>query len=1072
MSFPPNRPSGPYQNTGTARFSGNSVTLMSFPESRSSLWDSRLMGEKLRLQLCSHRKPQLVLMEKTLRLAQHHVRNCNKPRLHCFFLGSLSVDQDEEGVTVTLDRFDPGRDQDGASGRLPSTVVPGDIVVPFTFSMQMDTPLVTMVQSEAELHHSFKVLQLYVSSRQMLDLSQLLKVKGHVICSPQLDATAFTLSWSAVCPDVVVEAHPVQAVPVIPTALVRSLTSLMPPQLPHSARCQRGFLTMNQTRKLLLILDSDPKASSLPLVGVWLSGITHVCNPQVWAFCLRFLFSSALQDRVLLDSSSFLLVVFSVTHRAPQFYHCRPIMGPGLPHLDYQLLTATESTTLFQQVSAAEGQTLRFQFASDGCHRQVEIFREAQISFSSAPSPAAHLSISDHDSGVEDEDLSPRPSPSPHFLVQQVKRVQPSVPELSLLVDASFTPSDQERVPSRTPLPAGTTSEVPADTNSAPPPGQKNSTSAAPRSAHLHSTPNSNLDQPCTCCHVPSYDFTPISVPQRCTLILHMLPPLSTVLLPVAVTPFLLMLQHLLSLLLLLVATRIHLLLPITTLLHLPSPPFILLLLPPTPTLLLLLLVVRFLSNSAATPPPVFRTAGLPPLQWTHPSVPSGMVADSPAPLCVRRASSLPAPLGVVPSDAYQLLLQQDQQLRLLQAQVQMLLQVQGNLQVSSHHAETQTPRNTASVAVGTGASLFWGDYVHPVLCQEGQDPPPPSPGPLSSSNLPSASSSRTSSHSDPPVSPKPVSRADSVASVQGVACSPPGQHSVSGLQSPVLGESASMYGPADDQQRFYRDLMSQLTSRLQESESKQEEEEPTSRRVSVGSDPAFSSSSSTRKQQSSRGDPVISATLQQLRQLGVDVDQHLCGADRSRHRVMESASTLMCINPAAVLSRLSVSEPADGTPVPECSADLSLEANAIALRYLSDSQLCQLLVGGRAPRPSVTVPVDTVLYPSNMSLASRRYMRRYGLIEEHSSEDEQEVTAQKAPAEALNRKLLPQGQLNRDLKPKTQLLACDAKRRGPDKENRSPRLQALGRTSTGQPEGSVGNILDLSRLRQLPKLF
>ncbi|TMS01812.1 SCL-interrupting locus protein-like protein [Larimichthys crocea] len=253
------------------------------------------------------RRPRLVLLEKALRLAQRHARHSNKPRLHCFFLGSVSVD------------------------------------------------------SEAELHHCFKVL----------------KVRGRVICSQQSDSAAFSLSWSSVCPSVSVDVQPVRPVPIIPTALLRSLTAADRPA-PHANR-QRGFLTMDQTRKLLLLLESDPKASNLPLVGLWLSGVTHVYNPQVWAWCLRFLFSSALQDRVLSESRCFLLVLFGSTHRAPQFFQCRvPGPGPG-PQLDYQLLTASHGA-----------------------------------------SPGASLSVTDQDSGVEDEDLSPRPSPSPHPPAQQV----------------------------------------------------------------------------------------------------------------------------------------------------------------------------------------------------------------------------------------------------------------------------------------------------------------------------------------------------------------------------------------------------------------------------------------------------------------------------------------------------------------------------------------------------------------------------------------------------------------------------------------------------------------------------
>uniref|UniRef100_A0A3B4UTM4 STIL centriolar assembly protein n=1 Tax=Seriola dumerili TaxID=41447 RepID=A0A3B4UTM4_SERDU len=1015
----------------------NSLTPLSFPKSRSSLWDSSPAGEKLHLQLCSHRKPRVVLLEKALRLAQRHVRHSNKPRLHCFFLGSVSVDSDEEGLTVTLDRFDPGRDQTGSLGRVPSALLPGDILVPCLFSTHTETTPDAVVQSEAELHHCFKVLQQFVSSRQTLDLSQLLKVRGRVVCSPQSDATVFGLSWVAVCPSVGVDVQPVRAVPVIPTALLRTLTSVSRP-LQHAANRQRGFLTMDQTRKLLLLLESDPKASNLPLVGLWLSGVTHIYNPQVLAWCLRFLFSSALQDRVLSESGCFLLVLFASTHRAPQFFQCRALgLGPGPAlQLDCDLLTAFQSVTLYQ-VASVDGQTLQCELGSEDRSRQTEVFREAQRSFSSAPPPAA--GVSDQDSGVEDEDLSPRPSPSPHPPAQQTRRVQPSVPELSLLIDSSFTsnhnawqdPGSTHRPP---PPPA-------ADRKSGPPAGIS---SSAPRPVppHLHSTPNSNLQQPCSCCSPNTYTCTSIfSSPRHLPALpqanLHPAPP----------PP----LHHHTP------PPSTHLSAPPPSLHHTP---------PPCPC--------------SHPPPPLVPQCGDSPSP--HPSHPAdpGSPPWLPPPSCVNQQG------GVAPSDTYQLLLHQDRQLRLLQAQVQMLLEAQVKLQSSS-----QTPRSMASIAVGTGASLFWGEPVQTLPHQEVQAPPPSSKLPSSNSPSPPPSLKHSSSHDLSVI--RPVGGAENGDITQQVApCSPSGQHSLSGLHSPVLGESASMYRPAEEQQSFYTNLMTQLTSRLQESDSTHEVDESRRRSLSLvsgrskaSSSASSSSSSSTRrKQQSPGGDPVVSATLRQLQQLGVDVDEDLTESDRTRVRTVESASTLASINPAAVVSRLSVSDPTASALFTGGSVDLSLEANAIALRYLSDSQLSRLSLGGHAPRPEPASSGDSLLSPSNMSLATRKYMRRYGLIEEEDGEEEeeeeqeqgkvggQEAYTRQPLTEALNVKLLPQSQLIRDLRPKMQVLTGNTKPSAAAKENCSSRRPSLVRASSRQTEGSVGNILDLSRLRQLPKLF
>lgn len=74
------------------------------------------------------------------------------------------------------------------------------------------------------------------------------------------------------------------------------------------------------------------------------------------------------------------------------------------------------------------------------------------------------------------------------------------------------------------------------------------------------------------------------------------------------------------------------------------------------------------------------------------------------------------------------------------------------------------------------------------------------------------------------------------------------------------------------------------------------------------------------------------------------------------------------------------------------------------------------------------------------MSVATRKYLRKNGLMEVMEEADEGEE--EKSWVEPQKLKVRPQGQLIQ---------------------------QQMG---ARRPETSVGNILDLSRLRQLPKLF
>ncbi|KAJ8395478.1 hypothetical protein AAFF_G00032120 [Aldrovandia affinis] len=973
----------------TSRSPDNVLSAFTFPKSKVALWDPSPNGDVVSLHLSYYRNPVLLVMEKALRLAHRHARQSNKPTFPCFLLGALAVDSDEEGVTLTLDRFDPGREQPGSSGKAPTALLPGDFLVPCTISTQGVVSSDTMVHSADDFDISFKMLQHGCCSREAMELSKLLTLRAHLGCAELFDSVNFSLNWVAVTIANTLDAVPVRPVPIIPTALARNLSSPASLTLPlHSASRKQGFLTMDQTRKLLLVLESDPKAYTLPLVGVWLSGITHIHSPQVWAWCLRYLFSSSLQDKVMSEGGAFLVLLYSLTHRDPEFYQCQ--LCSGQQEMGFQLLTATESLSLYKHVEVSEGRSLQFELSAESQNQETEFFMEvasrASVTRTAGPaaaSPQSKLSLSGHDSGVEDEELSPRPSPNPHPLSQQTRRVHPSVPELSLVMDGSFLDgrkcSATDPAPSlgatRPPRPCSAGAAVPRTTSR---PGI-DPTSAAPLpfdDLSLRSPPQDRRHSEDT----PAPDSSSSSSSSR------------------GGTPGL----------------------PVE-----PSPE----------------------SRPPPAPARLQRAAG------PHSAPLSGLLPGtgrSPRPLPPGPAP--PPSVGLLPADAYRILVDQDRQLKLLQAQIQRLLEAQGREASSptpspvcveqpergatqrgaTQPGATQAPtapgeqaRKSVSVAVCTGASLFWSSPADGSVAEESPSGPEwqketqtesacvgtshhDSTGPSSaSSDTPRFARCADQSEEEEPRRPSP--HTPSFASGVG------GQD----FQSPVLGESASMcyqtqspsrdgqyqtQSPSRDgqqaangeqEQRFYQDLLGQVNSRLQGcvsgDEGEEEEEAAASRRRN----------SSPRQAEK---DQVLQATLRQLKQLGVTVALDPAGPGKATLATLESASTLACINPEAVITRLTLSDSV-GASIwgPSGSTDLSLEANAIALKYLSDTHLSQFSQGARpaGPLPAHNALLSrrasteksavglSILSPSNLSFATRKYMRKYGLMEGGDSSEE-----------------------------------------------------------------------------------
>ncbi|XP_072723120.1 SCL-interrupting locus protein [Ciconia boyciana] len=1153
------------------RFVPERMVPFSFPLSKCALWDPVPMGDVIGSHITYYRNPKLAMMEKTLRLAYRHAKQNEKKLFSCFLLGTLAVDEDGEGITLTIDRFDPGREVAGGSGKIPTASLPGDFLIPCTVHAWGPPSDNIIVHSAEDISLAFKGLQHSLCTKESLDLSKLLTVRARIVFTENLDNLHFNFHWASITAANILEYTPVKSVQIIPTALARNLNSPMNiAQVQGTYKC--GYLTMDQTRKLLLLLESDPKAYALPLVGVWLSGVTHICSPQVWACCLRYLFSSSIQERVFSESGSFLIVLYSLTHKEPEFYECVPCSGQT--ELGFQILTCNETVHLFKNVEPSDKSPIQFELSAENQNAETEFFSRVckTLPVRSPPqgcSPSK-LSASDHDSGVEDEDLSPRPIPSPHPVSQQVTRIFPSVPELSLVLDGSFIESGQ----SSKPMGTSNTKSLPSalhqpikkkwclgstcyptqysedkknfSANTGDPSlrqlpnhlDQKILTSRPSRGKQalleqqLHckkacpqSRKSSGSSSPSTPCSGPSPDtsvhhprkpserlvLNPDGVAQQGEHPIRRTSISSSKQLPAVTQPVL----HTSAFSPLSCRRPPELQVPVQVPpccpagacnCHFPasiqynpinswqgigkmSPKhgveIQLEMAQQNPCAMLHQNIIcpNVCCNPGGTiSSPISMgyhgkmgncsldnslSPGIRLPSSASPSSPQFCAAHSPClHMPASKVGSDNGMMGLSP-DAYRVLTEQDRQLKLLQAQIQRLLEAQARQACSSEPAaascalqpekqgdlvsmETQSSpgshmRKSVSIAVSTGASLFWntasekqddsmpqGKKEDEEICKED----------ISISINAEQDASNTSIASSLKVVDMP-SFVDSIHLVeegtnqntfqngnvsQALVRSSSLEESISvSLQKePTEGASnhvvvtseqnseppASLLPrhPSEDQ-KLYQDLLGQVNHLLKSSE--EQDHLPVKAGFANDDGPKYQNIDDTTEMASETDmgvvdkESVISATLKQLKSLGVTIDSP--GKMKKNTHKVENASILACINPEAVVPGLNYMSFAN---VSMCGltpnvVDLSMEANAIALKYLSENQLSRLSFSRSGQNPPADFSFQDLLHtnmdksmvglslisPNNMSFATKKYMKRYGLIQGNdSSEDEEEL--------------------------------------------------------------------------------
>ncbi|XP_027437599.1 SCL-interrupting locus protein isoform X3 [Zalophus californianus] len=1113
------------------RFPSSRMVPFYFPPSKCALWNPVPIGDFIYLHLNYYRNPKLVVTERTIRLACRHAKQ-NKKNLPCFLLGSLVVDEDEESMTLTIDRFDPGREVPECLERTPTAFLPGDFVIPCKIHTHGLCSKEIIVHDADDFSSAFKALQHHVCSKDFLDSGKLLSLRAHITSRESLDIVDLDLHWAAVTLANTFKCRPMKPIPIIPTALARNLTSnLSISQVQGTYKY--GYLTMDETRKLLLLLESDPKVCSLPLVGIWLSGIIHIYSPQVWACCLRYMFSSSIQERVFSESGNFIIVLYSVTHKDPEFYECLPCDGRS-SDLQFQLLTSKETLHLFKNVEPSDKNSIHFELTAESQNVETEFFNKVSknlsIKRSSQKSSPGKVPINDHDSGVEDEDFSPRPIPSPH----PVSKIQPSVPELSLVLDGNFIesnplPKPLEMVNHENPSLLINNSEhleplqpqLYNDKRSLEAEAGELSLKGLPSQLTQSTVPlrHSKGRQPSSCKnrnpHIRnSVKLSSLNRPSSDTNVY-------TEEYPVRSSTFNSKQSSLAS------RSHPHNFVfsshnsgrPVELQISTPPPPSYC----PTnvcsccqhhghmqyssinswqgmntvgsiqdlqsealhkhslfhPGGCPALYPDAFCSSSSPIAlRPQGNTGGCSPHSIVEPSpvarLPSHVDSCNPPPCAVcmhtPKTESDNGMMGLSP-DAYRFLTEQDRQLKLLQAQIQRLLEAQSlqpcspkttsaedtvqaarQMELVSMEAQSSPGlhmRKSVSIAVSTGASLFWnaaGDDQEPESQQRQDDTkissedmnfsvdinnevssPPGSASSLKAVDIPSFEESNIAveefnqplsvSNSSSPIVRKepdvPVFFPNSELAENVSMCLQSGPTEGASNNSVTSGEpkieqvmQPLPHQPSDNQ-KIYQDLLSQVNHLL--NNSSKENEQPSTKAVIISHECTRTQNVYHRKKKKSDSglvdkDCVLNATLKQLRSLGVKIDSPT-KVNKNVHKV-DHASVLACISPEAVISGLNYMSFANVgmSGLSPSGVDLSMEANAIALKYLNESQLSQLsltrsnqnncdssfsLLHINTDRSTVGL---SLISPNNMSFATKKYMKRYGLIQSSdNSEDEEE---------------------------------------------------------------------------------
>ncbi|CAD5125612.1 DgyrCDS13815 [Dimorphilus gyrociliatus] len=398
----------------------NNGRKLEFPVVRTILWDHKAAGKSIEIGPFPSEYPCININESTLSIIKS-IRD--KSKITKFVLiGSLQRELDHS-LTIEIERHETENDMKKMTTLHDMMYIP-------CYVQSTNGPLPF---SSDDYSKSIEALHKRCKTNQKISFCQFF----HPLVALQI-GDGLEIRSDMVYPDVSFTAIPIQNVPLVPSALAKNLAS------PYCrsyvlGEAQSGYLSMDQTRKVLLILESDPKVSSLPIVGIWISGVATISDPFVWACCCRYLFSN-IKNRVHPLSEPFLVILYSTEHSEREVYDITPTGSKT--SLGFDILTLSEDLRQNQKTSF-DSNVHMLQFEKEKTMSKRALFGSCLKKYDEKMKNEMEKNLSVSLKSAMLDDLMPQPAVERDW--NKPIQMKSEVPEVTLLQECTPEPKIQMR---------------------------------------------------------------------------------------------------------------------------------------------------------------------------------------------------------------------------------------------------------------------------------------------------------------------------------------------------------------------------------------------------------------------------------------------------------------------------------------------------------------------------------------------------------------------------------------------------------------------------------------------------